>query len=76
MGLIYTVVGIYSDNESFVDHIRAKTPNRAADKALRARGARVLCVFEGKFHDLYTRREPEYGYALPAPKTVLDKENL
>ncbi len=72
--LIYTVVGIYSDNESFVDHIKAKTPDGAADKARRARGAQVLCVFEGKSHDLYTRREQAYGYTLPAPKAGPNKE--
>ncbi len=50
----YTVVGTYTDNEVFVDHIVADTPEAAAQIAGGRGCLWILSMFEGHHHDLYT----------------------
>jgi len=52
--LNYTVVGTYIDNEVFVDHIEADTPQAAVQVAGGRGGLWILSVFEGFHHNLYT----------------------
>ncbi len=50
----YTVVGTYIDNEVFVDHIEADTPEAAAQVAGGRGGVEILSVFEGHHRDLHS----------------------
>jgi len=52
--LNYTVVGVYTDNEVFVDHIVADTPQAAAQVAGGRGGVEILSVFGGHHLDLHT----------------------
>jgi len=49
----FTVVGIYPDGESFVDHVKAKTAHNAARRSKKDRGTDVdvLAVFDGCHDD-------------------------
>ena len=50
----YTVVGTYINNEVFVDHIVADTPQAAARVAGGRGCLRILSMFEGFHQNLYT----------------------
>jgi len=60
--LNYTVVGTYIDNEVFVDHIEADTPQAAARVAGGRGGVEILSVFEGHHRDLHTLDATESGH--------------
>lgn len=57
----YTVVGTYINNEVFVDHLEADTPQAAAQVAGGRGGVEILSVFEGHHRDLYTLDISENG---------------
>ena len=57
MSKTYTVVGVYPDGETFVDHIRAMTPMHAGYIAERNRDHAIdtLAVFIGKQYDEFNQ---------------------
>lgn len=57
MSKIYTVVGVYPEGESFVDHIRAITPMHAGYISERNRdhAVDILAVFIGRQYDEFNQ---------------------